>query len=210
MIQEVLSLFFSKGDFFLKLTVEHLVISLIAIFIAIILGGVLGVIAGEFPKTTKIIMSIVNFTYTIPAIAMLGLLIPVTGIGNKTAILTLTLYGLLPMIRNTYVGITNIDKSIIEASIGMGSTPLQVLFKIKIPLALPVILAGVRNMVIMTIALAGIAAFIGAGGLGVAIYRGITTNNKAMIVAGSIIIAILAIVIDLILEKVEKKLKVNL
>ena len=100
------------------------------------------------------------------------------------------------MVRNTYTGITGIDKEIIEAARGMGSTPFQILWRIKLPLAFPIILSGVRNMMVMTIALAGIAAFIGAGGLGVAIYRGITTNNSALTVAGSVLIALLALLAD--------------
>lgn len=110
------------------------------------------------------------------------------------------------MVKNTHSGITNIDKGILEAAKGMGSTKFQMLYKIKIPLAMPHIMAGIRTMAVMTIALAGIAAFIGgAGGLGVAIYRGgITTNNMAMTIAGSILIAILAIVVDFILGQIEK------
>ncbi len=198
----------NRWDFFIKLTFEHIVISLTAIIIAIIIGGTLGIIASEYKKSTKVIIGSINFLYTIPAISLLGLLIPITGVGNKTAIVTLSLYGLLPMIRNTYVGIDNIDKNIIEASIAIGSTPKQVLYKIKIPLAMKVILAGIRNMVVMTIALTGIASFVGAGGLGVAIYRGITTNNKIMIVVGSLIIAFLAVISDILLEKLERKVGV--
>lgn len=111
------------------------------------------------------------------------------------------------MIRNTYAGIDNIDKSIIESARGMGSTEFQILYKIKIPLATTVILAGFKNMVVMTIALAGIASFIGAGGLGVAVYRGITTNNQTMTIAGSLLIALLALLCDLIIGGIEKIIK---
>lgn len=110
------------------------------------------------------------------------------------------------MIRNTYAGIENINPSIVEAARGMGSTKLQILFKIKIPLALTVILAGFKNMVVMTIALAGIASFIGAGGLGVAVYRGITTNNQMMTIAGSLLIVALAMIADLIIGIIEKRI----
>ena len=110
------------------------------------------------------------------------------------------------MVRNTYTGIRTIDSKIIEAAKGMGSTDLQILLKIKLPLALPHIMSAIRNMSVMTIALAGIASFIGAGGLGVAIYRGITTNNMPLIVAGSVLISVLAIGIDLILGYFEKYL----
>jgi osmoprotectant transport system permease protein len=109
------------------------------------------------------------------------------------------------MVRNTHTGLINVNPLLIEAATGMGSTRLQVLTKIKIPLAMPIIIAGIRNMAVMTIALAGIASFIGAGGLGVAIYRGITTNNKAMTLAGSLLIALLAIVVDFIIGVIEKR-----
>jgi len=111
------------------------------------------------------------------------------------------------MVRNTHTGLTNVNPLLIEAATGMGSTKWQVLYKIKLPLAMPVIVAGIRNMAVMTIALAGIASFIGAGGLGVAIYRGITTNNKAMTVVGSLLIAVLAIAVDFIIGAVEKHTK---
>ena len=138
---------------------------------------------------------------------MLGFLIPFSGIGNATAVIALTVYALLPMVRNTHTGISNVDENILEAAKGMGSTRTQILFKIKLPLAMPVILSGIRSMVTMTIALAGIASFIGAGGLGVAIYRGITTNNSAMTMAGSLLIALLALVFDLILGFIEKRME---
>lgn len=135
---------------------------------------------------------------------MLGFLIPFSGIGNTTAIIALSVYGLLPIIGATYTGIHNIDEEIIEAARGMGSTRLQLLYKIKLPLALPVIISGLRTMVVMTISLAGIASFIGAGGLGVAIYRGITTNNMALTFGGSILIAVIALFFDRLCRLLEK------
>ena len=140
---------------------------------------------------------------------MLGFLIPFSGVGNATAVIALTVYALLPMVRSTYTGISNVDPAILEAARGMGSTRWQILYKVKFPLAMPVILSGIRNMVTMTIALAGIASFIGAGGLGVAIYRGITTNNAAMTMAGSLLIAVLALVVDALLGFVEKRLLIR-
>lgn len=204
MIKEVLKLYMERGDFFLQLILEHLKISGISIIIATIIGGILGVLISEFKKTSPIILGITNFVYTIPAISLLGFLIPFSGIGNTTAIIALTIYALLPMIRNTYTGIENTDTSIIEAAKGMGSTSFEILYKVKLPLAITVILAGIRNMVVMTIALAGIASFIGAGGLGVAIYRGITTNNTAMTIAGSLLIALIALIADLLIGYGEK------
>lgn len=204
MVDSIIKLWTQRWDFFVKLLLEHLFISAVSIFIAAIIGLVIGIIISEYNKSSKIVMAVVNFIYTIPSIALLGFLIPLSGVGDTTAIIALTVYALLPMVRNTYTGITNINPLIVEAATGMGSTPIQVIYKIKIPLATPVIIAGLRNMAVMTIALAGIASFIGAGGLGVAIYRGITTNNMAMTLLGSIIIAILAIIIDLILGIFEK------
>lgn len=179
----------------------------IAIVIASIIGILLGIIISEFKKTTSPVLSLVNFIYTIPSIALLGFFIPISGIGDKTAVIALTIYALLPMVRSTYTGIETIDPAIIESAKGMGSTDYQILYKIKLPLATTVILSGLRNMVVMTIALGGIASFIGAGGLGVAIYRGITTNNAALTVAGSLLIAVLALVVDLIIGLIEKFIK---
>lgn len=204
MINDILTLLSERSDFFIKLSIEHLMISIISIIIAIVLGGIIGIIVSEFHNSSKPILGTINFLYTIPSISMLGFLIPFSGIGNTTAVIALTIYALLPMVRNTYTGITNVDKNILEAARGMGSTDFQILYKIKLPLALPVIMSGIRNMVIMTIALAGIASFIGAGGLGVAIYRGITTNNTVMTITGSILIALLALIFDFILGLVER------
>ena len=191
----------------MELTLEHLKISGMSIFIATVLGGILGIIISKYKKISTLVLSIINFLYTIPSISLLGFLIPFSGIGNTTAIIALTIYALLPMIRNTYTGIDNIDQSIIESARGMGSTEFQILYKVKIPLATTVILAGFKNMVVMTIALAGIASFIGAGGLGVAVYRGITTNNSTLTIAGSLLIALLALIADFLIGEIEKKIK---
>ena len=204
MIQEISDLVVTRWDFFLSLLLEHLQIAHISIVIAMIFGLAIGVFISEFRKSSKLVMGLVNFIYTIPSISLLGFLIPLSGIGDTTAIIALTVYALLPMVRNTYTGLTNVSPLLIEAATGMGSTKFQVLYKIKLPLAMPIIIAGIRNMAVMTIALAGIASFIGAGGLGVAIYRGITTNNKAMTIVGSLLIAVLAIVVDTIIGKIEK------
>ena len=206
MISQLIKLLTEDFKFFLNLTVEHILISLLAISIASVLGIILGIIISEYRKFSGLILGTVNILYTIPSIALLGFFITITGVGNTTALIALIIYALLPIIRSTYTGIVNINPLIIEASEGMGSTKLQQLFKVKLPLALPVLMSGIRNMVTMTIALAGIASFVGAGGLGVAIYRGITTNNSAMTFLGSLLIAILALVFDFILGLIEKRL----
>lgn len=206
-LKEVFQLYINKSDFFLEILLQHMMICGIAIVIASIIGILLGIIISEFKKTTSPVLSLVNFIYTIPSIALLGFFIPISGIGDKTAVIALTIYALLPMVRSTYTGIETIDPAIIESAKGMGSTDYQILYKIKLPLATTVILSGLRNMVVMTIALGGIASFIGAGGLGVAIYRGITTNNAALTVAGSLLIAVLALAVDLIIGLIEKFIK---
>ncbi|WP_339120102.1 glycine betaine ABC transporter substrate-binding protein [Fusobacterium nucleatum] len=206
MINQLIKLLTEDFKFFLNLTIEHILISLLAISIASVLGIILGIIISEYRKFSGLILGAVNILYTIPSIALLGFFITITGVGNTTALIALIIYALLPIIRSTYTGIITINPLIIEASEGMGSTKLQQLFKVKLPLALPVLMSGIRNMVTMTIALAGIASFVGAGGLGVAIYRGITTNNSAMTFLGSLLIAILALVFDFILGLIEKRL----
>ena len=206
MISQLTKLLTEDFKFFLNLTVEHILISLLAISIASVLGIILGIIISEYRKFSGLILGTVNILYTIPSIALLGFFITITGVGNTTALIALIIYALLPIIRSTYTGIVNINPLIIEASEGMGSTKLQQLFKVKLPLALPVLMSGIRNMVTMTIALAGIASFVGAGGLGVAIYRGITTNNSAMTFLGSLLIAFLALIFDFILGIIEKRL----
>ena len=206
MLQEIGKLLWERKDFFAGLILEHLQISLLAILIAIVIGGIFGLLISEFQKAAKPTLGVVNFLYTIPSISMLGFLIPFSGVGNATAVIALTVYALLPMVRNTYTGMTNVDPAILEAAKGMGSTRMQILFKIRLPLAMPVIMSGIRSMVTMTIALAGIASFIGAGGLGVAIYRGITTNQTAMTMAGSLLTAFLALVMDFLFGFIERRM----
>lgn len=204
---EIVQLFIQRKEFFMNLLYQHLQISFISIVLAILIGGLIGIFMSEYKKISKPFMSIINFVYTIPSISMLGFLIPLSGVGNTTAIIALVIYALLPMVKNTYTGMEQVDKKMIEAATGLGSTRFQVLWKIKFPLALPVIMAGIRSMAIMTIALAGIASFIGAGGLGVAIYRGITTNNTAMTLVGSLLIALLALIVDGLFAIIEKRIQ---
>lgn len=204
MLNEVLHLFIDQHTFFFKLTLEHIGLSVISVLLATGLGLSIGMLISEQRNTSTFVLSLINVIYTIPSISMLGFLIPLSGIGNLTAVIALTVYALLPMVRNTYIGLTTIDPQLIEAAEGMGMTSRQMMLRIKLPLALPVIFSGLRNMVIMTIALAGIASFIGAGGLGVAVFRGITTNNQAMTIAGSLLIALLALLAEGVAIVVER------
>ena len=207
LLKEILQIYMERREWFLELFGQHLKIAGIAIVLASIMGLLLGIFIAEKEFMAPVILRLANIFYTIPSISLLGILIPFTGIGDKTAIIALTLYGLMPMIRNTYTGICGVSQEIIQAARGMGSTDIQILWRIKLPLALGVILAGVRNMVVMTLSVTAIAAFIGAGGLGVAIYRGITIYNPALTFAGSVLIALLALIADLLLGILENYVK---
>ena len=207
LLKEILQIYMERREWFLELFGQHLKIAGIAIVLAGIMGLLFGIFIAEKEFMAPVILTLANIFYTIPSISLLGILIPFTGIGDKTAIVALTLYGLMPMIRNTYTGICGVSQEIIQAARGMGSTDIQILWRIKLPLALGVILAGVRNMVVMTLSVTAIAAFIGAGGLGVAIYRGITIYNPALTFAGSVLIALLALIADLLLGILENYVK---
>lgn len=204
MLKEIFNIIFiERPDFFINLAIEHLIICITSIIIATLIGLIIGVLISEYKKSSSYVLNIINFLYTIPSISMLGFLIGFSGIGKTTAIIALTIYALLPMVRSTYTGFTNIPDDLIETAVSIGSTKRQILFNIKIPLAMPIIISGIRNMSVMTIALAGIASFVGAGGLGVAVYRGITTNNKIMIISGSLLIAVIAISVDFVFSLIE-------
>lgn len=196
-----------RKEFFLTLFIQHMYLTFLAILIITVIGIAVGIYMTRNKVIAGFIMGTVNIIYTIPSIALFGFLVALTGIGNKSALIALCIYGLLPVIRNTYVGINEVDPFLIQAATGMGSTDRQLLLKVQIPLALPVIFAGFRTMVVMTIALGAIASFIGAGGLGVAIWRGITTNFPEMTFAGSLLVAGLAFVVDFILGLVERLMK---
>jgi osmoprotectant transport system permease protein len=203
-------LYLARQEYFHNLLIEHLQLSAISIVLALAIGLALGILIAQQDRFSLPVLGTINFIYTIPSIALFGILLPLTGLGNNTAIIALTVYALLPIVRNTYAGLKNIDPTIIEAGIGMGSTEWQLLWKIKLPLALPVIMAGVRNMVVMVIATCGIASFIGAGGLGVAIFRGITTYQLSMTYLGSLMIAAVALCCDILLGKLEKQITLRI
>jgi len=206
-LKEVIGIYIERKDWFLELLGQHVVLSLIAIMLAGTIGLLIGVFISEHDRLAPVVLGIANVFYTIPSISLFGILIPIMGIGDKTAVTALTIYGIMPMVRNTYAGIKNVSDDVIMAARGMGSTDLQIMTKIKLPLALGIIIAGVRNMVVMTISVTAIASFIGAGGLGVSIYRGITMYNPALTLAGSLLIAAMALLSDLLLGKIENHMK---
>lgn len=205
-VRGVIRVYRERWPYFLELTIDHIYLTGIAVFFILLIGLSLGILITKNKTLASVVMGINNFLYTIPSIALFGFLVAISGIGNKSAIIALVIYGILPIIKNTYVGIMEVDTEIIESAVGMGSTPMQLLFRVQLPLAMPVILTGIRTMVIMTIALAGVASFIGAGGLGAAIWRGITTYFPEMTIAGSLLVALLAIIADSLLGRVETRL----
>ena len=206
-VKSVINIYTVRGEWFLELFLDHIRLTMTAILIAGILGFFIGIAISKQKRVASVVIGICNICYTIPSIALLGLLIPFLGIGNKTAITTLSIYAVMPMVRNTYTGITSINPEIIEAATGMGSTDIQILARIKIPLAFIVILSGLRQMTVMVISMGGIASFVGASGLGVAIYRGITMYDPAMVFAGGLLIALLAVLSDNILGLFEYQYK---
>ena len=207
LLKNVIGIYIERKDWFLELLGQHITLSVIAILLAGTIGLLIGVFISDHEKLAPLVLGIANVFYTIPSISLFGILIPICGIGDKTAVVALTIYGIMPMVRNTYAGIKNVSDDIIMAAKGMGSTDFQIMTKIKLPLALGVIIAGVRNMVVMTISVTAIASFIGAGGLGVSIYRGITMYNPALTLAGSLLIAAMALISDLLLGKIENHMK---
>ena len=154
----------------------------------------------------KVVFPIINIIQTIPSIALLGALIPIFGIGVKPALFALFLYAILPLVNNTYVGIKGVDKTLIDASRGIGLTKLQILTNVELPLAFPVILTGLRTAGVIVIGTATLAALIGAGGLGDPIFRGVSTVNSQLILLGAVPAALLAVSFDQILKYIEKRI----
>lgn len=187
----------------LSLTIEHLYMSLSGVFLAIVIGIPIAVIMTRNEKLAVTVQSTVNIIQTIPSLALLLLIMIVFGLGYTTAIIALVCYSLLPIIMNTYAGLRNVDEHLIEAGEGMGMTPIQLLFQVKFPLALPTMMVGLRVAMVICIGIATIATFVGAGGLGQLIFRGILSTDDVKILAGSIPAALLAICADYLLRLVE-------
>ncbi|RPK10739.1 ABC transporter permease/substrate-binding protein [Priestia endophytica] len=192
-----------KGDL-LSALLEHIQISFIALLFAVVISIPLGIYITRKPKIAEVIIGITAVLQTIPSLALLGLLIPLMGIGKVPAIIALIVYALLPILRNTYTGIKEVDSSLIEAAKGMGMNGRKRLLKVELPLAMPVIMAGIRTATVLIIGTATLAAFIGAGGLGELIMLGIDRNDTNLIIIGAVPAAILAILFDVILRRLEK------
>jgi osmoprotectant transport system permease protein len=193
----------------LELTLEHLWLVGVSTVLAVLIGIPLGILITRWPALNKPILGGANVIQTIPSLALFGFLLPAPWIGaraDRLAIFALTLYALLPLIRNTFTGIKGVDPAITEAGRGMGMTDRQILFQVELPLALSVIVAGVRVAAVISVGLATIAAAIGAGGLGEYIFRGLAMVNDSVILAGAIPAAIMALLADVSLGWLEKRL----
>ena len=186
-----------KGQL-LSTIIEHIQISFIALLIATIIAVPLGILLTKTKKTSEIVMNIAAILQTIPSLALLGLMIPLFGIGRLPAIIALVVYALLPILRNTYTGVKEVDPSLVEAAKGIGMKLIRRLTKVELPIAMPVIMAGIRTAMVLIIGTATLAALIGAGGLGDLILLGIDRNNASLILLGAIPAALLAIIFDLI------------
>lgn len=184
-------------------TWQHIQLTLVALFIANLIALPLGIVLTRKRKIAETIIGITSVFQTIPSLALLGFMVPLFGIGFGPAIIALTIYGLLPILRNTYTGILGVDQAVIDAGTGMGMTSRQVLFMIELPLALPIIMAGIRTATVMVIGVATLAALVGAGGLGDLIFRGIAMARQDLILAGAIPAALLSVIFDYGLKKIE-------
>lgn len=182
---------------------QHLELTLISLVLANSIAIPLGILLTRFKRWADPVIGVTAVVQTVPSLALLGFMIPLLGIGKGPAIVALTVYGLLPILRNTYTGIVGVTPAVVEAGVGMGMTSRQVLLMVELPMALSVIMAGVRTATVLLIGVATLAALIGAGGLGDLIFRGIAMANPQLILAGAVPAAAMAIVFDYILKKTE-------
>ncbi|KKE80407.1 ABC transporter permease subunit [Bacilli bacterium] len=199
-----LNVFQNRQDQLIQALFEHMQLSFIALFFAVIISIPLGIYLTKKARIAESIIEITAVLQTIPSLALLGLFIPLFGIGKVPAIIALVIYALLPILRNTYTGIKEVDASLIEAAMAMGMNTPKRLLKVELPLAMPVIMAGIRTAMVLIIGTATLAALIGAGGLGDLILLGIDRNDSSLIILGAIPAALLAIIFDLLLRVIQK------
>lgn len=203
MVRQFIDLVHQNSGKLLQQALVHSGLTFLSVFIAIVISVPLGILITRKTKWRRTVLGSAGILQTIPSIALLGFLIPVMGIGVKPAIVALFLYAILPIINNTFIGIRNVDSIVKEAAGAMGMTSRQILFKVELPLAFPVIMTGIRTATVINVGVATLAAYIGAGGLGEFIFSGIALNNSAMILAGAIPSALLALLFDFLLSRVE-------
>ncbi len=202
----MLDYFHENAGLILEKSLEHLSIAGISLLLGILVAVPLGILLIRSEVLAKIVMAVASVLQTIPSFALLAIMIPIFGVGKKPAIVALFIYSLLPIMRNTYLGIRGVDENLLDAAKGMGMTGRQRLFKVQIPMAMPVIMSGIRLSAIYVLAWTTIASYIGAGGLGDFIFNGMENALLAMVVWGTIPVTLMAVIMDFILGQVEKKL----
>lgn len=207
--QSLLDFMSQQSDKLAEQTLAHIGLTFTSLFIAVVLGVPLGILISRKRKLAGAVLGFAGILQTIPSIALLGFMIPLLGIGAKPAIVALFLYALLPIIRNTYTGITGVNSVVKEAAKGMGMSYWQILFQVELPLSMPVLLAGIRTATVINVGVATLAAYIAAGGLGEFIFGGIALNNTNMILAGAIPAALLAILFDFLLSRLQRLKRKN-
>lgn len=185
-------------------TWEHLYISLIALGLGIIVAVPLGILLSKTTKIAKVVLSITSVLQTLPSLAILALMIPFLGVGVVPAIIALFIYVLLPILNNTYLGMRSVNSNLVAAGTSMGMTRWQTIYMVELPLAIPVIMAGIRLSAVYAISWATLASYIGAGGLGDFIFNGLNLYQTDYIVAGAVLVTVLALLVDFILSRVEK------
>ena len=203
MLNDLFSYYKDNFSEVIALLLEHIEMTTLSLFIAILIGVPLGILISYLKKAEKPVLGFANIVQAIPSMALLGLAIPLFGIGQKPAIFLVVIYSLLPIIKNTYAGLSSIDKELMEAARGIGLTKAQRLFKVQLPLALPVIMAGIRISAVSAVGLLTLSAFVGGGGLGFLVFSGIRTVDNAKILAGAIPACLLALLVDKLFASVE-------
>lgn len=203
-MSEFFSFLSERHEQILSLVWEHCYISLIAVAAGFIISVPLGIILTRTEKISQYVIGFVNILQTIPSLALFGFMIPLLGIGAVPAVVALFLYSLLPMVRNTYTGIREVEPSLKEAARGMGMTNLQILFQVEIPLAVSIIMGGFRTATIYTISWATLASVVGGGGLGYLVFTGLGNSNDSMLLTGAISTALLAAIADLLTRKFQR------
>ena len=185
-------------------TIEHFYISMIALLIAIVVAVPLGILLSKMKRTANVVLTIAGVLQTIPTLAALAIMIPIFGVGKTPAIVALFIYVLLPILNNTVLGVQNIDRNVIQAGQSMGMTKMQLMRDVELPLALPLIISGIRLSSVYVISWTTLASYVGAGGLGDLVFNGLNLYQPPMIISAAILVTLLALVIDFILSLVEK------
>lgn len=206
---DLIQFMLKKQDKILVMIAQHCEMVIISMAISIVLGITVGYLITYNKRVANGVLYIAGVMMTIPSLALFSFLAPLMGLNMKPVITGLVAYTLMPIIRNTYIGLTGIDASVISSAEGMGLTQMEITAKVRIPLALPVIMAGIRTSVVMGIGITTISAFVGEGGLGVYIFQGINRDNIHMILTSAILIAVITIAVDKVLQLVQKVMERN-